>query len=112
MTEEQIKQKFKETYPDFMRGNEPLSPYFDIWEYAIEIVTSEMQEGLDKIKETCELSLECKQSVFDKQIKELREELEQARKVKIVEHFEAYGQCRDSRMLADLENKLANVSYQ
>ena len=44
MTEEQIKQKFKETYPDFMRGDEPLSPYFDIWEYAIEIATKELQE--------------------------------------------------------------------
>lgn len=74
MTKEQIKQKFKETYHDFMRGDTPLSPYYDIWCYAIEIVTAEMQEGLDKIKETCELSLECKQSVFDKQIKDLQEE--------------------------------------
>lgn len=74
MKEEQIKQKFKETYHDFMRGDTPLSPYYDIWCYAIEIVTAEMQEGLDKIKETCELSLECKQSVFDKQIKDLQEE--------------------------------------
>ena len=75
MTEEHVKQKFKETYPYFMRGDEPLSPYFDIWEYAIEIVTSEMQEGLNKIKEICELSLECKQSVFDKQIKELQDKI-------------------------------------
>lgn len=44
MTDEQIKQKFKETYPDFMRGDEPLSPYFDIWEYAIEIVAEENAE--------------------------------------------------------------------
>ncbi len=54
MTEKQIKQKFKETYPDYMRGDEPLSPYFDIWEYAIEIVTSEMQEKFDKrLKRHC-----------------------------------------------------------
>lgn len=46
MTEEEIKRKFAETYPDFMRGDEPLSPYFDIWEYAIEI----MQEQIEKMK--------------------------------------------------------------
>ena len=47
MTEE-LKQKFKETYPDFMRGDEPLSPYFDIWEYGIEIATKELQETYKK----------------------------------------------------------------
>lgn len=36
----------------------------------------------------------------------------EATKTFVVEHFEAYGQCRDSRRIADLENKLANVSYQ
>ena len=49
MTEEQIKQKFKETYPDFMRGDEPLSPYFDIWEYGIEIATKELQEENERL---------------------------------------------------------------
>ena len=46
MTEEEIKQKFAETYPDLMRGDTPLSPYFDIWCYAIEI----MEEQIEKMK--------------------------------------------------------------
>ena len=50
MTEEQIKQKFKETYPDFMRGDEPLSPYFDIWEYGIELATKELQEENEELQ--------------------------------------------------------------
>lgn len=50
MTEEQIKQIFKNTYPDFMRGDEPLSPFFDIWEYAIETVTSEMQDEIKDLE--------------------------------------------------------------
>lgn len=69
MDDKQIKEKFKETYPDFMRGDEPLSPYFDIWEYAIEIATNTV----------------------------------------VVEHFEAYGQCRDSRRIADLENQVEQM---
>lgn len=31
---------------------------------------------------------------------------EQAEKVKVVEHFEAYGQCRDSRRIVELEAQL------
>ena len=50
MTELEIKQMFKETYPDFMRGDEPLRPYFDIWEYAIEIATKELEAQIEKIK--------------------------------------------------------------
>ena len=50
MTEEQIKQKFEETYPDFMRGDEPLSPYFDIWEYGIELATKELQDENRNLK--------------------------------------------------------------
>ena len=43
------------------------------------------------------------------QNKELQEELEQAKKVKIVEHFESYGQCRDSRRIAGFESKLTDA---
>ena len=49
MTDEEIKQKFKETYPDFMYGDTPLSPYFDIWCYAIEIMEWENNKLLDVI---------------------------------------------------------------
>ena len=45
----------------------------------------------------------------EKQIEELQEELEQAEKVKVVEHFEAYGQCRDSRRIADLEAQIEKM---
>ena len=41
-----------------------------------------------------------------KRIAELEKELEQAKKVQVVEHFEAYGQCRDSRRIASLEKEL------
>ena len=41
MTEEEIKQKFKETYPDYMRGDTPLSPYYDIFCYGIELMEQE-----------------------------------------------------------------------
>ena len=36
-------------------------------------------------------------------------ELKQAEKGKVVEHFEAYGQCRDSRRIAELEWQLQQV---
>lgn len=45
MTEEKIKQKFKETYPDFMYGDTPLSPYFDIWCYGIEIMEKQLEQA-------------------------------------------------------------------
>ena len=59
MTEEEIKQKFKEIYPDFMRGDEPLSPYFDIWEYGIEIATKELQEELNYAETHCLFHSDC-----------------------------------------------------
>ena len=68
MTEEQIKQKFKETYPDFMRGDEPLSPYFDIWEYGIELATNKLQEELtEKDKEIHNLKVEKNYLVSEKE---------------------------------------------
>jgi len=36
-------------------------------------------------------------------------ELKQAKEGKIVEHFEAYGQCRDSRRIADLEAQIEKM---
>lgn len=36
-------------------------------------------------------------------------ELEQDKKDKVVEHFEAYGQCRDSRRIADLEAQIEKM---
>ena len=59
MTEEEIKQKFKETYPDYMYGDTPLSPYFDIWCYAIEIMeqeNTELKDKLNKIERKCKFN--------------------------------------------------------
>ena len=42
----------------------------------------------------------------------IEEVYDEATKTIVVEHFEAYGQCRDSRRIADLEEKLANADYQ
>lgn len=47
--------------------------------------------------------------VLQKQNVELKEELEQVEKVKVVEHFEAYGQCRDSRRIAQLEAQIEKM---
>ena len=41
MTDEEIKQKFKETYPDLMRGDTPLSPYYDIFCWGIELAENQ-----------------------------------------------------------------------
>lgn len=66
MTEEEIKQKFKETYPDLMRGDTPLSPYFDIWCYAIEI----MEEQIEKMKvcSSCANSNKCGECDYNSNI--------------------------------------------
>ena len=49
MTDEEIEQKFAEVYPDFEFRGLPLSPYFDIWCYAIEIMEQETDKLLDVI---------------------------------------------------------------
>ena len=46
---------------------------------------------------------------YENKIAELEKEnaeLKQAKEGKVVEHFEAYGQCRDSRRIAELEAQL------
>ena len=45
-------------------------------------------------------------------VKELEKELADAKKVQIVEHFEAYGQCRDSRRIAELEAQIEKMKSQ
>lgn len=42
-------------------------------------------------------------------IDELEKELANAKKVQVVEHFEAYGQCRDSRKITKLEQENAEL---
>ena len=50
MNEEQIKQKFRELFPEYtVKDSEVcLSPYIDIFEAGIEIATKELQEENDK----------------------------------------------------------------
>ena len=43
------------------------------------------------------------------EFEKLKKKLEQAEKVKVVEHFEAYGQCRDSRQIANLEAQIEKM---
>lgn len=45
-------------------------------------------------------------------IDELEKELADAKKVQVVEHFEAYGQCRDSRRITELEQENADLKEQ
>lgn len=83
MTEEQIKQKFKEAYPDFMRGDEQLSPYFDIWEYAIEITTEEMQEEINDLEWQLQEVAKDNDN-YQKENKELQEEINELKNIKDV----------------------------
>ena len=47
MTEEQIIRRFRDLFPDYTRGAENLSPYFDIFEAGIEVATKELQKELE-----------------------------------------------------------------
>ncbi len=44
-------------------------------------------------------------------LSEKNAELKQAKEGKVVEHFEAYGQCRDSRRIADLEAQIEKMKW-
>lgn len=66
------------------------------------------QENKDFGK-VCTLTESALNDIINEATKELQEELEQAKKVKVVEHFEAFGQCRDSRQIADLEKQIEKM---
>lgn len=95
MTEEQIKQKFREIYPDYMRGDTPLSPFFDIWENAIETAEKE-NERLEKesinLKETIhflQTQSELHTKQYKKEIQELIEAHEKDREL-LLKHIDKY----------------------
>ena len=69
---------------------------------------TELKLKLEALDPTLE---DCTESLTDARIKikELKKELEQAKKVQVVEHFEAYGQCRDSRRIVSLEKENAEL---
>ena len=66
---------------------------------------TELENKIADIKANCDLAIEGR----DVKIMELESELEQAKKVKVVEHFEAFGQCRDSRRIAGLEQQIEKM---
>ena len=79
-----------------------------------ELLNSTLEENKDIYKKMADLDTaleDCTESLTDARIKikELEKELEQAKKVQVVEHFEAYGQCRDSRRIAGLETENAEL---
>ena len=59
MLEEEIKQKFKETYPDYMYGDTPLSPYYDIFCYGIELIEQENEQLKTQIEKLLDFVVEC-----------------------------------------------------
>lgn len=65
-------------------------------------------------KEIKSLGKRCLQLQKDKgnltdRVRELEQQIEQAKKDKVVEHFESYGQCRDSRRIAELEAQIEKM---
>lgn len=65
-------------------------------------------------KEECEVETSKAIMEMRNRIEELEQEKEneQAKKVQVVEHFEAYGQCRDSRRIASLEKENIELKEQ
>ena len=66
---------------------------------ALDRAYTELYKQYEEVKANADYQLEGR----DLKIKELEKELADAKKVQVVEHFEAYGQCRDSRRIAELE---------
>ena len=120
MTEEEIKQKFNETYPEYMYGETPLSPYYDIFCYAIEIMEQETDKLLYLANEREKEQIEKMKELLE-QIGKMNEELRD----KVVISSRAYTQmvCNNDtlyRLLSRLkekgildfeEDKLGRLSY-
>ena len=114
MTEEQIKQRAN----DFIITRQNHIKYFSgeavkilLKNFAEEIVaeaTKELQEENEQLKNDYEMIHNCF-LISENEKKKLQEDLEQAKKVKVVEHFEAFGQCRDSRQIASLEARIEKL---
>ena len=75
---------------------------------AYELGKSELEKENAELKAYNEKLLDSDIEKHNK-IVELEKELEQTKKVQVVEHFEAYGQCRDSRRIAGLETENAEL---
>lgn len=95
----------------FLAGAEPREKRIAEQE---ELLNSTLEENKEIYKKMADLDTaleDCTESLTDARIKikELEKELEQAKKVQVVEHFEAYGQCRDSRRIASLEAQIEKM---
>ena len=70
-----------------------------------EISYSQYSELYDEGTKQIQKAYELGKSELEKE----NAELKQAEKGKVVEHFEAYGQCRDSRRIAELEAQIEKM---
>ncbi len=82
----------------------------------IEKIKGDFESYLNGLNMVGEISYSQYSELYDEGTKQIQKayelgksELEQAEKGKVVERFEAYGQCRDSRRIADLETKLKHA---
>lgn len=99
MTDEEIEQKFKETYPDYMYGDTPLSPYYDIFCYGIELMEQEI-ETLKHNKKTVAHLSSCISDIQKKKIADLE------KKVKEYEYLGIKELQADAERLAKGNNYL------
>ena len=93
-----------EATKDLLEENKNLRDNYEQYKAMAEPTIKELKAYNEKLLNS-DIEKHNKIVSLEAQTKELQEELEQAKKVQVVEHFEAYGQCRDSRRIAELENK-------
>ena len=106
MTKEEIRRE----YLQFSMSNPARHPsleeqLMEFGKICAEKATTEKDKRIEELEGQVTRAFEVLESKR-KRIEELEQKLEQAEKVKVVEHFEAYGQCRDSRRIAELEAQL------
>ena len=110
MTKEELEKEAREYLAEHTKYSEIFGEFF----VAIDTLTAmvdfaqprekQIQIDAEQIR-----ALQRQNGELTDKVKKLEEELEQAKKVKVVEHFEAYGQCRDSRRIAELEAQIKKM---
>lgn len=109
MTKEELKKEFEKYLKDSSDYYDPREPLTErkllqMWLDCAEPREKQIQIDAEQIR-----ALQRQNGELTDKVKKLEEELEQAKKVKVVEHFEAYGQCRDSRRIAELEAQIEKM---
>ena len=128
-----IKEELEKEAREYLAEHSKYSEVFGETFVAVDTLTAMVEFAEPREKRIAELKCECRRcvytdspcilsdygkdkngicdhfkDVFDENA-ELKEELEQVKKAKVVEHFEAYGQCRDSRRIAELEAQIEKM---